>query len=298
MPRSGRFRRDRGDPQRGLAAAGARAHAAPPTRADIARARERRRVRVPDQGEHRRRARRARARSGDVRRRGGTLSAVLAFFSRPPRPALVGAVALILMHSGRDAGLGGMGFTPTSQGGTHIVERNLTRADDRRRGAVLREHGRALPPARSSRARCCSASLHHVTCVCSDAQRTIDFYRDELGFSLVKKTVNFDDPHSYHLYFGDEIGSPGSAAHVLRVAARRSRPARPRHARVDRPRDARGGRGARARGSRRAAAAAVPRASSRRCTTSSRSATPTSTPGSSTEDAPLTVRGAGRRDRR
>ena len=36
-------------------------------------------------------------------------------------------VALILMHSGRDAGLGGIGFTPTSQGGTHIVERNLTR---------------------------------------------------------------------------------------------------------------------------------------------------------------------------
>jgi preprotein translocase subunit SecG len=38
-----------------------------------------------------------------------------------------GLIALILMHSGRDAGLGGMGFTPTSQGGTHIVERNLTR---------------------------------------------------------------------------------------------------------------------------------------------------------------------------
>ena len=36
-------------------------------------------------------------------------------------------LALILMHSGRDTGLGGMGFTPTSQGGTHIVERNLTR---------------------------------------------------------------------------------------------------------------------------------------------------------------------------
>jgi preprotein translocase subunit SecG len=36
-------------------------------------------------------------------------------------------IALILMHSGRDAGMGGMGFTPTSQGGTHIVERNLTR---------------------------------------------------------------------------------------------------------------------------------------------------------------------------
>ena len=38
-----------------------------------------------------------------------------------------GLVGLILMHSGRDTGLGGMGFTPASQGGTHIVERNLTR---------------------------------------------------------------------------------------------------------------------------------------------------------------------------
>lgn len=54
------------------------------------------------------------------------------------------------------------------------------------------------------------SGLHHVTCVCSDAQRTLDFYRDSLGFSLVKKTVNFDDPHSYHLYFGDEVGSPGT----------------------------------------------------------------------------------------
>jgi glyoxalase family protein len=54
------------------------------------------------------------------------------------------------------------------------------------------------------------AGLHHVTCVCSDAQRTLDFYRDRLGFSLVKKTVNFDDPHSYHLYFGDDAGSPGT----------------------------------------------------------------------------------------
>jgi glyoxalase family protein len=53
------------------------------------------------------------------------------------------------------------------------------------------------------------AGLHHVTCVCSDAQQTLDFYR-QLGFALVKKTVNFDDPHSYHLYFGDDHGSPGS----------------------------------------------------------------------------------------
>jgi glyoxalase family protein len=54
------------------------------------------------------------------------------------------------------------------------------------------------------------AGLHHVTCVCSDAQRTLDFYRDGIGFALVKKTVNFDDPHSYHLYFGDERGRPGT----------------------------------------------------------------------------------------
>jgi preprotein translocase subunit SecG len=40
---------------------------------------------------------------------------------------VVGLIVLILMHSGREAGMGGMGFTPASQGGTHIVERNLTR---------------------------------------------------------------------------------------------------------------------------------------------------------------------------
>ena len=39
----------------------------------------------------------------------------------------MGLISLILMHSGRDSGMGGMGFTPASQGGTHIVERNLTR---------------------------------------------------------------------------------------------------------------------------------------------------------------------------
>ncbi|HEY6053872.1 MAG TPA: preprotein translocase subunit SecG [Gaiellaceae bacterium] len=39
----------------------------------------------------------------------------------------VGLIGLVLMHSGRDTGVGGMGFTPASQGGTHIVERNLTR---------------------------------------------------------------------------------------------------------------------------------------------------------------------------
>jgi glyoxalase family protein len=52
-------------------------------------------------------------------------------------------------------------------------------------------------------------ALHHVTAVCSDARRTVAFYR-ERGLALVKKTVNFDDPGSYHLYFGDELGRPGT----------------------------------------------------------------------------------------
>ncbi len=53
--------------------------------------------------------------------------------------------------------------------------------------------------------------LHHITLVCAEAQRTVDFYTQVLGLRLVKQTVNFDDPCSYHLYFGDERGSPGSA---------------------------------------------------------------------------------------
>ena len=53
--------------------------------------------------------------------------------------------------------------------------------------------------------------LHHITLVSSNAQQTVDFYTKVLGLRLVKKTVNFDDHNSYHLYFGDEVGSPGSA---------------------------------------------------------------------------------------
>ena len=52
---------------------------------------------------------------------------MLAFFSVIHVLLSAALIALILMHSGRDAGMGGMGFTPVSQGGTHIVERNLTR---------------------------------------------------------------------------------------------------------------------------------------------------------------------------
>jgi glyoxalase family protein len=53
--------------------------------------------------------------------------------------------------------------------------------------------------------------LHHITLVCADAQRTVDFYTQVLGLRLVKQTVNFDDPSSYHLYFGDATGRPGTA---------------------------------------------------------------------------------------
>ncbi len=53
--------------------------------------------------------------------------------------------------------------------------------------------------------------LHHITLICSNAQRTVDFYTRGLGLRLVKQTVNFDDPGSYHLYFGDTLGSPGTA---------------------------------------------------------------------------------------
>lgn len=52
--------------------------------------------------------------------------------------------------------------------------------------------------------------LHHITAIAGDAQRNYDFYTKILGLRLVKKTVNFDDPTTYHFYFGDEVGSPGT----------------------------------------------------------------------------------------
>ena len=54
------------------------------------------------------------------------------------------------------------------------------------------------------------AGLHHITMITGDAQKNVAFYADLLGLRLVKKTVNFDAPEAYHLYFGDERGSPGS----------------------------------------------------------------------------------------
>ncbi len=52
--------------------------------------------------------------------------------------------------------------------------------------------------------------LHHLTAIATDPQANIDFYAGLLGLRLVKKTVNFDDPSAYHLYYGDEQGTPGS----------------------------------------------------------------------------------------
>lgn len=55
-----------------------------------------------------------------------------------------------------------------------------------------------------------TAGLHHVTAIAGDPQANVDFYVKGLGLRLVKKTVNFDDPSTYHLYYGDEAGQPGT----------------------------------------------------------------------------------------
>lgn len=55
-----------------------------------------------------------------------------------------------------------------------------------------------------------TSGLHHVTAIGGDPQKNIDFYIEGLGLRLVKKTVNFDAPGTYHLYYGDDAGRPGS----------------------------------------------------------------------------------------
>ena len=52
--------------------------------------------------------------------------------------------------------------------------------------------------------------LHHVTAFAGDAQRNLDFYKSFLGLKLVKRTVNFDDPATYHFYYGNQRADPGS----------------------------------------------------------------------------------------
>lgn len=53
--------------------------------------------------------------------------------------------------------------------------------------------------------------IHHITALASNPQQNLDFYTQVLGLRLIKVTVNFDDPGTYHFYFGDETGTPGSA---------------------------------------------------------------------------------------
>lgn len=52
--------------------------------------------------------------------------------------------------------------------------------------------------------------IHHVTAIATDPQRNLDFYAGVLGLRLVKQTVNYDDPNTYHLYYGDAAGAPGT----------------------------------------------------------------------------------------
>ena len=52
--------------------------------------------------------------------------------------------------------------------------------------------------------------IHHVSALTAQASRNVDFYTQNLGMRLVKKTVNQDDTSSYHLYYGDELGHPGT----------------------------------------------------------------------------------------
>ena len=54
------------------------------------------------------------------------------------------------------------------------------------------------------------SGIHHVTAIASDPQRNVDFYTGVLGLRLVKQTVNYDDPGTYHFYYGDTVGSPGT----------------------------------------------------------------------------------------
>jgi glyoxalase family protein len=55
-----------------------------------------------------------------------------------------------------------------------------------------------------------TVGIHHITAMVNDAQRNIDFYAGVLGLRLVKKTINFDRPEVYHLYFGNDSGQPGT----------------------------------------------------------------------------------------
>ena len=78
------------------------------------------------------------------------------------------------------------------------------------------ETGRDGDPAMSTHRS--THGLHHVTAFAGAAARNLDFYTRVLGLRLVKKTVNFDDPGTYHLYYGDETGAPGTILTFFPIA--------------------------------------------------------------------------------
>jgi catechol 2,3-dioxygenase-like lactoylglutathione lyase family enzyme len=65
------------------------------------------------------------------------------------------------------------------------------------------------------------AGLHHVTAIAIDPQANIEFCTKVLGLRLIKETVNFDDPSTYHFYYGDTAGRPGT---ILTLSHRHERP--------------------------------------------------------------------------
>ena len=76
--------------------------------------------------------------------------------------------------------------------------------------------------------------FHHITMIAEDAAENVRFYRDILGLRMVKKTVNFDDPSAYHLYYGDALGAPGTALTFFPYpGSRRGRPGTGMFTRLD-----------------------------------------------------------------
>lgn len=78
-----------------------------------------------------------------------------------------------------------------------------------------------------------SRGLHHVTTIIGDVQRAADFYTNVLRLKRVKATVCYDDPGSYHLYYGDDMGNPGTVISTLAMAMRREGNGRGRRSRAD-----------------------------------------------------------------
>ena len=68
--------------------------------------------------------------------------------------------------------------------------------------------------------------IHHITAITADAQANLDFYAGLLGLRFVKKTVNFDDPTAYHLYYADDRGTPGSVLTFFEYPGRAAAAAR------------------------------------------------------------------------